>query len=178
MIRILSGGACALALLATPALAHGDKAMPNQAVAADPACAHLHVHDGYARASTAMSASGAAFMLVHNHGDADDRLIAARSDIAERTELHTHREDAQGVMRMIEVVEGFDLPAGGELVFARGGDHVMFLGLRGPLTQGVEVTYTLVFESGCEIVATVPVDMERQPTHGGHGHSHSHGHKH
>ena len=174
MTRILAGGALALATLATPVLAHGDTAMPNQATAADPACAHLHVHDGYARASTAMSASGAAFMLVHNHGDTDDRLIAARSDVAARTELHTHREDAQGVMRMIEVEEGFALPAGGELVFARGGDHVMFLGLNRPLTQGVEVTYTLVFESGCEIVATVPVDVERQPAHGGHGHGHKH----
>lgn len=143
------------------------------------ACEHLRAHDPYARTSTMMSQSGAAFMVLRNLGDTDDRLIAAHADIAVRVELHTHAEDAEGVMRMIEVEEGFPVPAGGERVLERGGDHVMFLGLTGPMEHGSTFPLTLVWESGCEVVREVPVDLERQADHGSMGdHSHSHGHSH
>lgn len=148
------------------------------ALLAMPAMAdQITVIDPYARASTAMSQSGAAFMLIENHGDRDDRLVAARSDIAERVELHTHREDADGIMRMIEVEEGFVVPAGGAHLLGRGGDHVMFLGLRQSLGHGDMVRLTLEFQLAGPLDLEVPVDMERAATHGAmQGHTHSHGH--
>ncbi|MFO7914326.1 MAG: copper chaperone PCu(A)C, partial [Candidatus Krumholzibacteriales bacterium] len=63
----------------------------------------IEVHDAYARASSMMSSSGAAFMVIHNDGGSDDHLVDARSDVADKVELHTHREDENGVMRMIHV---------------------------------------------------------------------------
>ncbi|MFP4239831.1 MAG: copper chaperone PCu(A)C [Rhodosalinus sp.] len=138
------------------------------ALAALPAAAtdDITVRDAYARSSGAMAASGAAFMVIENHGGANDRLIGAASDVAERTELHTHREDDMGVMRMIHVEEGFDVPAGGTLEMRRGGHHVMFLGLSEPLEQGDSVMLTLEFETAGEVTVEVPVDLERQPMHG------------
>ena len=56
----------------------------------------IKIVDAYARASAMMSKSGAAFMVIENHGAADDRLVAAASDVAELVELHTHKEDANG----------------------------------------------------------------------------------
>ncbi len=134
----------------------------------------IQVHDPFARVSSIMAQSGAAFMTIENHGATDDRLIAARSDVAQRVELHTHVEDDQGVMRMLEVVEGFAIPAGGNHALDRGGDHVMFLGLTRQLAHGDVVALTLVFEHAGEIALDVPVDLERQPDHG-HSHGHSHG---
>jgi len=143
------------------------------------ACEGIHIHDAYARASTAMSQSGAAFMQIINHGTVDRRLIGARSDIAERVELHTHIEDAAGVMRMVEVEEGFVIPADGEHLLARGGDHIMFLGLTRPMQQGDEITVTLIFEEGDDMDIVIPVDLERMPAaHGDHSHGHSHDHSH
>ncbi|RBI84257.1 copper-binding protein [Rhodosalinus halophilus] len=136
----------------------------------------ITVKDAYARSSGAMAASGAAFMVIENHSGQDDRLIGAASDVAERTELHTHREDDMGVMRMIHVEEGFALPAGETLMLARGGRHVMFLGLAEPFEQGDVVTLTLEFEEAGPIEVEVPVDLERQPMNGqgmGHGHGQS-----
>ncbi|MGD9863734.1 MAG: copper chaperone PCu(A)C [Pseudodonghicola sp.] len=127
----------------------------------------IMVQDPYARASTAMSGSGAAFMMLMNHGDQDDRLVSASSDVAKRVELHTHKEDANGVMRMMEVPEGFPIPAGGMHALARGGDHVMLMGLNRPLAQGDIVTLTLTFEKAGEMTIGVPVDLERQPAAGG-----------
>lgn len=123
----------------------------------------IMVHDPYARASAAMSQSGAAFMEIMNQTDTDDRLIDARSEVAERVELHTHQEDANGVMRMIHVEEGFAIAAGETHALARGGDHVMFLGLTRELAHGDELELTLVFEQAGEVTITVPVDLERNP---------------
>lgn len=145
------------------------------ALAALPAAAMdgIVVKDAYARSSGAMAASGAAFMLIENHTGVDDRLIGATSDVAQRTELHTHREDDMGVMRMIHVEEGFALPAGGTIEMRRGGHHVMFLGLSDPFEQGAAVTLTLEFETAGDVTVEVPVDLERQPMHGaGHGQGH------
>ncbi|MCB1359978.1 MAG: copper chaperone PCu(A)C [Rhodobacter sp.] len=148
MIRTISLAAFA-ASLAMPALA----------------CDGFSVHDAYARSSTPMSPSGAAFMVMHNEGTTDCRVVGARSDIAERTELHTHISDANGVMQMRQV-DGFDVPAGGDHALQRGGDHVMFMGLHAAMEQGAEFPVTLVFADGSEFVATVTVDNERQPMQG------------
>ena len=142
------------------------------------ACAGFEIHDGYARSSTIMSQSGAAFMVIHNHGSEDCHIASARSTVSEVTELHTHIEDDQGVMRMVEVEEGFALPVDGEVIMERGGHHVMFLGLTRPLADGDAVDITFVFADGSEETVEVVVDNERQPASHGHSHSHSHSHSH
>lgn len=151
---LLSAGATALVLTATSALA-GD----------------IMVKDAYVRSSTPSSVTGAAFLTLMNHSDADDRLIAVSSDVAARVELHTHKEDANGVMRMMEVEEGFAIPADGMHVLKRGGDHIMFMGLTAPLVQDAEITVTLTFEKAGEMQVTVPVDHARKPDHGAMDHS-------
>jgi copper(I)-binding protein len=123
----------------------------------------IRVTDAYARASSPVAMSGAAFLILENSGDTDARLVGARSDAAERIELHTHIEDANGVMRMIEIEDGIVVPAGGEARMERGADHVMLMGLTGPLEHGGTVTLTLVFEPAQEITVDVPVDLERKP---------------
>jgi len=133
------------------------------------------VMDPYARASTATAKSGAAFMQILNQGS-DDRLIAARSDVAQRVELHTHTMNDEGVMRMVEVEEGFPIAAGETLMLERGGKHVMFMGLTQPFEHGTMIEVTLEFETAGEVVVEIPVDLERKADHGG-GHDHgSNGH--
>jgi len=151
--------AIAALTLATPALAQS-----------------IEVHDPYARSASPMAKTGAAFMVIHNHGDADDRLIGAASPAAQMVQLHTHRE-VDGVMKMLHVEEGFDLPADGEIIMARGGNHVMFMGLTEPFEQDDMIPLTLTFERSGEIEIEVPVDLDRKPEHGdGHDHDHDHGH--
>jgi copper(I)-binding protein len=131
---------------------------------AGPAAAEIEIHDAYARAAMANAKAGAAFMEIRNTGDMDDRLIAAASDIAQKVELHTHISDANGVMQMVEVEEGFPIPAGGNHLLKRGGDHVMFMGLNGPMNEGDTVTVTLTFEQAGEVTLDIPVDLQRQPS--------------
>lgn len=130
----------------------------------------ITVTDPYARAASPVAMSGAAFMEITNTGDAPDRLIAARSDRAQRVELHTHKDMGDGVMKMMEVAEGWEIAPGDTLYLARGGNHVMLMGLNGPMQQDESFSVTLVFEKAGEIVIDVPVDLERQPQMGGMNH--------
>lgn len=134
--------------------------------------ADIMVKDPYARSATSTSVTGAAFMVLMNHTDTDDRLVSAQSDIAERVELHTHIEDENGVMKMREVEDGFALPAGGMHALKRGGDHVMFMGLKEPLKEGDTVSVTLTFEKAGDVVVEIPVDLSRKDGHGEMKHNH------
>jgi copper(I)-binding protein len=138
---------------------------------AAPAFAEIMVKDAYVRSSTPSSVTGAAFMVLMNDGTEDDRLIAASSDVAGRVELHTHIQDANGVMRMTEIEGGIPVLAGGMHMLQRGGDHVMFMGLSAPLEQGSEIAVTLTFEKAGEMQVMIPVDHERKPDHGAMTHS-------
>ena len=82
--------ATTVAFLAVPALAES-----------------LMIKDAYARSSRPNAPVGAAFMQIMNHSDADDRLVSVSSDVANRVELHTHRDLGDGVMQMTEVENGF-----------------------------------------------------------------------
>ena len=135
----------------------------------------IMVDDAFARVSRPDAPAGAAFMVIHNMGDEDDRLIAVKSDVAQIVQLHTHKETADGVMKMMHVEEGFEVKAGAMHALARGGDHVMFMGLNGPIIEGDEFPVTLVFEKAGEIELMITVDNERgQMGHGKMDHS---GHK-
>ncbi|MCK0141654.1 copper chaperone PCu(A)C [Aliiroseovarius sp. F20344] len=151
MKTVLAAGAAAL--FALPALA-GD----------------IMINDAYARASGMNAKAGAAFFQIMNHGAEDDRLIAAKSDASKRVELHTHKDMGDGVMKMMEVEEGFAIAAGGMHALQRGGDHVMFMGLNEPFVDGGTVTVTLVFEKAGEMTVEIPVDLKRNPMGGGMQH--------
>lgn len=148
--KTLSLAAAAAVAFALPAFAEGT----------------IAVNDAYARVSSKMAKAGAAFMVIENTGAEDDQLIGVTSDVAKRTELHTHMDDGNGNMKMMHVKEGFTVPAGGEHALARGGDHVMFMGLTRGLEHGDVVTITLTFEKAGDVTLEVPVDLERKPDHG------------
>ena len=145
---LLTRAVCALFLFSAPLAAEG-----------------IMVDDAYIRSSTAKSTSGAAFMVVMNHSGADDRLIGASSDVADKVELHSHRSDDNGIMRMGEIEGGVAIAADEMHAFKRGGDHLMFMGLQKPLVQGAMVPVTLEFENAGAVEVEVMVDQDRKPNH-------------
>jgi periplasmic copper chaperone A len=134
----------------------------------------MHVHDAYARVQGGEGGSGAVFFLMHNNTAVDDRLIGASTDVAERAELHSHSEDANGVMMMGEIEGGVPVAAGEAIEFARGGNHVMLLGLTRALADGDTIALTLTFEVAGDLTIDVPVDNARKPGEGMHDHGAMH----
>ncbi len=105
--------------------------------------------------------SGAIYMLITNTGETDDRLVGVSTEIAKRTELHTTKAAEGGVMKMMPIEGGVEIPAGGIHVFQRGGDHIMLMGLGAPLVDGDTVAVTLTFEHAGEMTVEVPVVLGR-----------------
>jgi copper(I)-binding protein len=125
----------------------------------------LEVSDAWVRVPMAGRDITAGYLRITNGTDLDDRLIAATSADAQVVELHTHIHE-DGVMRMRRV-EGFDLPARGEIVLAPRGDHLMLIGLTQEIAVGGVVIVTLEFEKAGEIRVAMPV-RERAEEHHGH----------
>jgi periplasmic copper chaperone A len=123
----------------------------------------IQIDAPYARVSGPSAKSGAVFMTILNHAAQDDRLVSVATDAAERAELHSHTQNADGVMQMGEVPEGFLIPATEARALDRAGDHIMLMGLTRALKQGDTLTLTLSFERSGVITVDVPVDNERQP---------------
>lgn len=132
------------------------------------AAADIMVMDPYARASSPAAKAGAAFMVLHNTGSEDDRLIGATTEASKVTQLHTHVDDGNGIMKMTHVHEGFEIKAGEKLMLERGGNHVMMMGLTSSLDQDEVISVTLTFEKAGEMVVDIPVDLTRKPAKHGH----------
>ena len=130
-----------------------------QALAQD-AGGPIEIADGYVFAAGPTAQSGAAYMMLSNSGETADRLIGAASDVAAKVELHEHAHEG-GVMRMRAIEGGIELPPQETVTLARGGLHVMLMGLAAPLEAGDEVDLTLTFEKAGEVDVTLPVDLTR-----------------
>lgn len=131
------------------------------------------VSNAWSRATPGGAPNGAAFFEITAKGAAGDKLVAAKSDVADRVELHNHIHEG-GVMKMRQV-DAIPVPAGGTVKLEPGGFHVMLLGLKRPLKAGDELKLTLVFEKAGEmgITASVkPIGAKGPDGHNGGGHKH------
>lgn len=126
-----------------------------------PASAEITIEDAYVLSPNPAAKNGAAFMVIRNSDAGDDRLIAVASDAAHLVQLHSHTDMGDGVMKMDHAKAGFVIPAGGSHALARGGDHVMLMGLTRPLPEGATISLTLTFEKAGAVTLDIPVDRSR-----------------
>jgi copper(I)-binding protein len=106
------------------------------------------------------------FMTIANRGDAPDSLLRARcpASIADFTEKHvTDRGEGGTAMRE---VKNFAIPAQGTVTLAPGGNHLMLLQVREPLTAGQTFTCSIVFQNAGTVAVEVrvaPADAKAAP---------------
>ena len=103
----------------------------------------LAIDHPWARVTIA-SRPAAGYMTVINNGDEPDRILSAVSPMAKRVELHTNTMK-NGVMRMGPAGK-IEIPAKGQVEFAPGGLHLMFMGLKEAPQPGQNLPVTVVFE--------------------------------
>jgi copper(I)-binding protein len=131
----------------------------------------LVIDHPYATPSLAGTRNGSVYFKgLRNRGGQADRLVAAKSAVAERVELHQMQMDGQ-VMRMREV-PAIELPARTEVNLRHGGagtHHLMLQGLKQPLKDGDRFDLELVFEKAGTRRVNVWVQTPRSgnaiPTH-------------
>jgi len=113
----------------------------------------LEVSDAWARATPAKAENGVAYLTIWT--PTPDRLVSVSSPVAKTAELHT-MEMAGMVMKM-RPLAGLDIPAGQSVTLKPGGEHIMLMGLNGPLREGQSFPLTLTFEKAGAREVTVPV---------------------
>ncbi|MFD3524396.1 copper chaperone PCu(A)C [Streptomyces sp. NPDC058653] len=91
------------------------------------------------------------FLTVTNSGGAADKLTSVTSDLTDDITIHETKD------QKMRQVESFDIPAGGELNLSRGGNHLMFMGLRKKPAQGQRIAVELHFEKTDPIKVDLPV---------------------
>ncbi|WP_443076363.1 copper chaperone PCu(A)C [Streptomyces sp. NBC_01716] len=91
------------------------------------------------------------FLTVANSGGAADKLTSVTSDISDDVTIHETKD------QKMRQVKSFGIPAGGELNLARGGNHLMFMGLKKKLEEGQRISVELHFEKTGPIKVDLPV---------------------
>jgi len=133
--------------------------------------AKITVTDAWARAAAIVGGNGAGFFVLENHATEDDELLRVEAGISKAAELHTMTMDGN-IMRMRKL-DSLPLPANGKSVFAPGGNHVMFIGLKAPLKEGESFPLTLVFKKAGAVAVDVAI-LKTAPNTNGAAHSHAH----
>lgn len=106
---------------------------------------------------SADSGMSAAFGELTNASDHDVTVVAATSEASDMIELHETVADDAGEMVMQAVEGGFVIPAGGSLTLEPGADHIMLMGITGPLEAGGEATFVLTFSDDSTYEFTAPI---------------------
>lgn len=151
-------GAALAAVLALAGCAGGQ---PAETVAETPAAsvhaeaaASVTVTDAWVKAGD--EGMTALFGMIDNGAASSITLSGAETDAADMAELHETVE-SDGAMTMREKEGGFEIAADGHLMLEPGANHVMLMGLTGPLRAGDEVTVTLSFSDGSTLDVVAPV---------------------
>ena len=110
----------------------------------------LEISQPWTRATPATAQSAGGFLTVTNKGTTPDRLIAVRSAVSAKVEVHEVRME-NNVMKMRELEKGLEIAPGATVMLKPGGYHIMFMGLKAPIAKDSEIPVTLVFEKAGSI---------------------------
>ena len=107
----------------------------------------------WARATVPGQNMGGAFITLTS--DQDATLIGASSPVSEKMELHTMKMD--GEKMLMAQVSSIPLPANTQVELKPGSLHLMFMGLKQPLTEGQNVAITLKIKLSSGHVETLSI---------------------
>ena len=110
----------------------------------------LVIDHPWSRATPKGASVAGGYLKITNTGTTPDRLTGGSAEIARRFEIHEMRMDG-GVMKMRELANGLEIPAGATVELKPGSYHVMMLGLSKGTTKGEKMKASLSFEKAGKI---------------------------
>lgn len=138
----------------------------------------LTLQHPWARATPPGAKVAGGFTVIVNAGAEADRLLGGSAPFADRVEVHEMAME-NDVMRMRQLADGLEIPAGGTVELKPGSYHVMFMGLKEGLAEGERLKGTLVFEKAGTVEVEWAVEsMSGKAAVDGHGMQHGKDMKH
>jgi copper(I)-binding protein len=110
----------------------------------------IDISDPWSRATARGATVGAGYMKITNDGQATDKLLGGSADAGSGFELHESTVE-NGIAKMRPVKDGLEIKPGQTVEFKPGGHHVMFTGLKKPLSAGDHIKATLTFEKAGKV---------------------------
>lgn len=108
----------------------------------------MHVSNAWVRLAAVPRGPAAAYFTLHG-GPADATLVSISSDVSIRAEMHESM--MSGSMSSMKPIQQVRVPAGGDLVFAPGGKHVMLFDVNPGIKPGSPVPLLFTFADGQRI---------------------------
>ncbi|MGT2529444.1 copper chaperone PCu(A)C [Streptomyces nojiriensis] len=105
-----------------------------------------------------------AFMVIKNDSKTADKLTGVTSPLSDDLQIHETKD------QKMQQVHSMDVPANGELALARGGNHVMFMGLKNTPKVGDKVTVELHFEKADPVKVELDVKERTYNAQNSNGH--------
>jgi periplasmic copper chaperone A len=153
---ISAAGLLALSVFAAQsAFAHGAKV------------GNLELHHPHSMATLPNAPVAGGFLTIVNTGKEADRLIDASSPAAGEMQIHEMAMEGE-VMKMRQLPNGIEIPAGGTVELKKGGLHVMFMQLKHGFKEGDMIKATLVFEKAGSVDVEFSVDAMGKEQAGHH----------
>jgi copper(I)-binding protein len=112
----------------------------------------LTMADAWMKAAESGMTSG--FGVVTNPTSTTVRIVGASSPLSAAVQLH-EVVMSEGAMVMQERPRGFLIPAGGTLDLEPGGNHLMLMKIKRPITPGMLIPVTLITSTGGLIKASL-----------------------
>ena len=122
---------------------------------AKPAPTAPGIDGAWVRLAAVPGRPGAAYFTLHG-GPVATRLVKVESERVATIELHESMKGMSGMMSM-RPLAGVDLPAGGTVAFAPGGNHAMLLGIRPEVKPGDTLPLAFRLADGNRLVASAKV---------------------
>jgi hypothetical protein len=101
------------------------------------------------------------YVKITNIGKDVDRLVKITSDAAATIQIHDMKMVGE-VMKMQELPDGLEIPAGASVELKHGGMHIMLMDLKSPFREGDVVKAKLYFEKA----GSIDVEFSVDPAHG------------
>jgi copper(I)-binding protein len=115
----------------------------------------LEIHHPASKATLPGQPVGGGFMTIVNKGAEADRLVSITApDVSDDVQLHEMAIE-NDIMKMRQLPDGIDIPAGATVELKSGGLHVMFMRIKHPFKEGETFKGTLNFEKA----GTIDVDF-------------------
>jgi periplasmic copper chaperone A len=116
----------------------------------------IEISSPFLRAMVPGAKVGGGFVKIENKGGEADRLVAASSPAAGRVEIHEMTMEGD-VMKMRQLKDGIEVPAGKTVMLKPGGLHLMFMDVAKPFKEGETVPVTLEFQKAGKVDVTFKV---------------------
>jgi len=135
----------------------------------------IKVKHAWARASIGTERPGAAYFMIYNDGAESDRLLGAKTPVAERAMVHESLMK-NGVMKMRPAGD-IEIAPGGKVMLEPGGLHLMLTFRQKKLVEGESFPLTLTFEQAGEVTVDVKIAgmAAKMAPNGHHEHHENHG---